>query len=155
MRPGAEVVARPHGSEALRAGVEGSSEDEGALGDLLALDKALSGHVLLKERRLVPKREPLEITAYVDHAANVVDVAVLPTTVVDSILLHGDLGAVEDGGLGQPRVSREPASSSSSLCSPRSCRSRQIGSWLSPVDEEPESASWAVVSGKGEGKGSP
>lgn len=96
MGPGAEVVASPHGSEALRAGVEGSSEDEGALGDLLALNEALGGHVLLKASRSVPKEKRLQRAAHVDHAANIVDVAVLPSTVMNRIFLHGDLGAVED-----------------------------------------------------------
>lgn len=37
--------------------------------------------------------------AHVDHADDVVHIAVFPAAVVDGVLLHRDLGTVEDGGL--------------------------------------------------------
>lgn len=42
------------------------------------------------------KPEKFERTTHVNHASDVVDVTVLPASVVDRVLLHGNFGAVED-----------------------------------------------------------
>ena len=48
VRPVSEVVAGPHCAEALRAGKKGTSEYEGTLWDLLALNQSLSCKILLQ-----------------------------------------------------------------------------------------------------------
>ena len=86
MRPEGLIVAGPAGAEALGAGVEGAREDEGAGGWLLTLG------IVARQQRVVGR-------VVEGHAVGVVDVAVLPAVVVDAVLGHRHLDAVEDGRL--------------------------------------------------------
>jgi len=76
--PGAEVVTCPHCAIALRASKEGARKYERSLGRLASRDEAFRGD-LRKE-----------------HAVDIVDVAVLPATIVDKIFWHGNFGSVEN-----------------------------------------------------------
>jgi hypothetical protein len=85
--PGSKVVASPHRAVALRASEEGTRKYEGPLGRLTSLNKALRGD---------PRKE---------HPVDIMDVAVLPATMVDQVLGHGNLGSVENGRLDVVRQS--------------------------------------------------
>jgi hypothetical protein len=105
VRPISDIVARPDRSVALRAGVVSAREDEGTLGGVFTSDEALHGQVLLREEKESERRkkEARRTETNVDHSVDVVHVAVLPATVMDGILVHGDLGTVEDRGLREGR----------------------------------------------------
>ena len=95
--PGTHVVSSPHGAKTLRAREEGASEDEGTLRRIGADGEGLPGGVGL-EGLLERERMGREQT-YIEHAIDIMHISVLPTTVVDVVLLHGDFRAVEDRGL--------------------------------------------------------
>lgn len=107
MRPVAKIVASPGRSKALRARVVRARKDERSFRRVLSCDKAERGQVLLQgpPRHIRSVSRPTLATfekdaeTHVDHAVDVVNIAVFPTSVVDGIFLHCDLGAVEDGGL--------------------------------------------------------
>jgi hypothetical protein len=79
--PGTEVITSPHRAIALRASEEGTCKYERSLGSLSSLNKASVGD---------PRKE---------HPIDVMDVAVLPATIMDQVFRHGDLGPVENGRL--------------------------------------------------------
>ena len=76
-------------TKSLCSSEEGSGEDKGAI-------PAPRSHYLTFGRCLVSK-----------HTVNVVDISVLPTTVVFAVLVHGDLRAVEDTWLRKRETERE------------------------------------------------
>ena len=79
--PGTEVITSPHRTIALRASEEGTRKYERSLGSLSSLNKAGVGD---------PRKE---------HSVDVMDVAVLPATIMDQVFRHGDLGSVKNGRL--------------------------------------------------------
>ena len=80
MRPGGLIVAGPHGADALRSGVERAGKDERAAGG--------SGRFTGEESVVgcVVKGEAVEV----------VDVTMLPVSVVDVVLGHCRFGSVEN-----------------------------------------------------------
>jgi len=82
MTPLSLVVASPHGSSALTTGVESSGQHEGTANlALLAFGDGLVCCIVES------------------HAVDVVNIAVLPVTVMQVVLGHGCLRAVEHRGL--------------------------------------------------------
>ena len=81
MLPGTEVIASPHRAIALRASEEGTCKYERSLGSLPSLNEACVGD---------PWKE---------HPVDVMDVAVLPATIMDQVFRHGNLGSVKNGRL--------------------------------------------------------
>jgi hypothetical protein len=78
MFPGAKVVTCPHCAVALRPSKEGARKYERSLGRLASRDEAFRGD---------PRKE---------HAVDIVNVAVLPATIVDKIFWHSNFGSVEN-----------------------------------------------------------